>query len=341
MISKRTTSFDVAHLAGVSRTTVSFVLNNISGVSISEATRQRVLDASRELNYHPNAAGRKLASGESRTLGFVMRQNPEQVFSDAFLIQVFLGVEQVASQNGFHVLLKPLEPDAVKGYTRLIYENLVDGIILSGPREDDQEIIALHEQGVPVVLQGQIPGSNIPFVDINTVEGSRTIVNHLISLGHKRIGLITNASLHYTSARQRCDGYLQALQESGLALDQALIKEGNYTPNSGQTAMNELLADAPDITAVFAASDVVALGAMKAIKQAGLNIPNEIAIAGFDDIPLARYYDPPLTTISLPAFGLGWAVGERLIHLIQHDPLDQPDLFLDSNLVIRGSTVTV
>ncbi len=231
MVSKRATSFDVARLAGVSRTTVSFVLNNLSGVSISETTRQKVLDAAKELNYHPDAAGRKLASGLSNTLGFVMRQSAEQVFTDAFLVQVVLGVEQVAAQNGFHVLLKPLEPDARNGYTRLIYENLVDGIILSGPREDDTEIINMYQQGVPVVLQGQLPGTEIPFVDINAIEGAKSIVNHLLSLGHTRIGLITNASLHYTSARQRRDGYCQALAQAGITADPLLIKEGNYTPD--------------------------------------------------------------------------------------------------------------
>lgn len=339
MVSKRATSFDVARLAGVSRTTVSFVLNNIPGVSISESTRQRVMDAAVQLNYHPDAAGRKLARGRSNTLGLVINQSAEQVFTDAFLIQVVLGVEQIAAQNGFHVLLKPIEPGTENAYTRLIYENLVDGIILSGPREDDEEIVKLHQDGVPIILQGQLPNSSIPFVDINAVDGARSVGDHLISLGHKRIGLITNASLNYTSARQRCDGFCLALQNAGITVDPQLIKEGNYTPASGYEAMQNLLSHSPDMTAVFVASDVVAMGAIQAIKQAGLRIPQDIAVAGFDDILLARYFDPPLTTVSLPAFGLGWAAGERLIHLIQGIPLEQEKLFLDSKLIIRNSTV--
>ena len=120
---KRVTSFDVAKLAGVSRTTVSFVLNRVPSVSISESTRARVMEAARQLNYHPNAAGRKLASGRSNTIGLVVRQSPQQVFADAFLIQVVLGVEQAASENGFHVLLKPLDPGSTGSYDRLIREN--------------------------------------------------------------------------------------------------------------------------------------------------------------------------------------------------------------------------
>lgn len=339
MVSKRATSFDVARLAGVSRTTVSFVLNNIPGVSISEATRQRVQDSAQQLNYHPDATARRLARGRSNTIGIVMSQSAEQVYNDAFLIQVVLGVEQIAAQNGFHVLIKPVEPGTENGYTRLIYENLVDGIILSGPREDDEEILKLHREGVPIMLQGQLPNSSLPFVDINAVDGARSVGEHLIELGHRRIAMITNASLHYTSARQRRDGFCQAMQNAGFSVDPRLIKEGNYTPASGYEAMQSLLSYSPEITAVFVASDVVAMGAIQAIKQADLHIPQDIAVAGFDDIPLARYFDPPLTTVSLPAFGLGWAAGERLIHLIQGEGLEQNELFLDSKLIVRNSSV--
>ncbi|MBN2117144.1 MAG: LacI family DNA-binding transcriptional regulator [Anaerolineales bacterium] len=335
---KRTTSRDVAKLAHVSRTTVSFILNNVPGVSISTATRKRVLDAARKLNYSPNIAGKKLVSGKSYTIGLVLCQLPEQIFSDAFLPQVILGVEQAAIQQGFHVLLKPVDPADTGGYARLVAENHVDGILLSGPRQDDAALMHLHRQHVPILLMGQLPETDIPFVDVNATVGAEMAVNHLIERGHQRIGIITNASLNYTSARQRHDGYLQALKKTNLPVDQALIKEGNYTPASGYKAMQTLLQLTPRLTAVFVASDVVAMGAMLAIKEAGLCIPKDIAVVGFDDIPLAEYYDPPLTTIRLPAFGLGWAGGERLIRLIQGDRLDQEDVFLKSELIVRKSS---
>lgn len=338
MPSKRANSFDVARLAGVSRTTVSFVLNQVPGVSISESTRQRVLDAASQLNYHPNAAGRKLVSGKSNTLGLVLRQNPEQVFTDAFLVQVVLGVEQAASDLGFHVLVKPVEPDDHKGYTRLIRENYVDGIILSGPRQDDLEILKLRLEGFPIVMMGQLPGSNIPFVDINAVDGAAAAVRHLTGLDHKRIAMITNAPMEYTSAQQRRAGYEKALQEAGLPLDCELVTEGNFTPASGLTAMKELLSLAQRPTAVFVASDVVAMGAIQAIKRAGLNIPNDMAIVGFDDIPLAEYYNPALTTIRLPAYGLGWAAADRLIHMIQGEKPEPEGIILESKLIIRNSS---
>jgi len=337
---KRATSLDVAKKAGVSRTTVSFVLNKVPGVSISEVTRKRVLKVAHKLNYHPNEAGLRLASGKSRTIGLVLCQSPEQVFADALLPQVILGVEQAAIQQGFHVLLKAVEPKDAVGYTRLIRENHVDGILLSGPRRDDQEIIRLHQEGVPIMLMGQLPDTDIPFADVDATAGAVLAVNHLIEFGHRRIAIITNAPLSYTSARQRRAGYLKALKQANLKAEKTLTKEGAYTPASGFEAMTALLnmSRRQRPTAVFVASDVVAIGAMLAITRAGLRIPRDIALVGFDDIPLAEYFDPPLTTIHLPAYGLGWAAGERLIRLIRGEGLDQPCLLMDSELIIRAST---
>jgi DNA-binding LacI/PurR family transcriptional regulator len=326
-------------MAGVSRTTVSFVLNRLEGVNISETTRERVWEAARKLNYHPDAAGRKLASGKSNTLGLVLCQSPEQVFADAFLPRVIVGIEQAAMQEGFHVLLKPVAPDESAGYSRLIRENHVDGIIISGPRQDDTQILRLHREGVPIMLLGQLPETGIGFVDVNTIEGAEAAVDHLLEGGYEPIGMITNAPLSYTSAQQRREGYLKALRKKNIVPNLSLTKEGNYTPASGYHAMKQLLAETPRPRAVFVASDVVASGAILAVKRAGLRIPEDMAIVGFDDIPMAEYMDPPLTTVRLPAYGLGWAVSDRLIHLMRGEELDQAGLFLDSQLVIRESTV--
>jgi LacI family transcriptional regulator len=335
---KRSTSVDVAKKAQVSRTTVSFVLNNVPGISISEGTRKRVLDAAKALNYYPNAAGRKLVSGKSNTIGLVLCQSPEQVFADAFLPRVIFGVEQAAFQNGFHVLLKQVEPKDTDGYARLISENHVDGIVLSGPRQDDVEILRLNREKVPVLLLGQLPDSRIPFVDVDATIGAEIAVRHLIELGHERIAMITNAPLSYTSAQQRRSGYINALRNAGITVNEAQIKEGNYTPASGFQAMQELLKGSQRPTAVFISSDVVALGAILAIKQSGLRIPEDVAVVGFDDIPLAEYFDPPLTTIRLPAFGLGWAAGERLVRLIRNEDLDQAGVLLETELIVRKSS---
>jgi LacI family transcriptional regulator len=219
-----------------------------------------------------------------------------------------------------------------------VHENHVDGIILSGPRQEESEIVRLHREGLPVVLMGQLPESGLPFVDIDAVHGSTLAVKHLIEQGHRRIGLITNADLEFTSAQQRRQGYMNALKEAGIEPEDALMLVGNYTPASGFKAMQRLLQVSPRPTAVFVASDVVSLGAIRAIKEAGLKIPQDIAMVGFDNIPMADYFDPPLTTVGIPSYGLGWTAGERLVRLVQGETLEQEGVLLESELVVRKSS---
>jgi len=335
---KRATSFDVARLAGVSRTTVSFVLNNVPDVSISEVTRNKVREAAWQLNYHPNASGRKLSSGKSKMIGLVLLQSAEQVFNDAFLLQVLVGIEEIASQHGFHVLLKHIKQSNSDGYSQLITENHVDGIIFSGPLQQDPDLLDLHGRGFPIMLMGQMADSEIPFVDVNAELGSEMAVNHLIMSGHQRIAMITNAKFRYSSAQERRSGYLNALTRANLPVDESIIKEGDFTPSSGMLAMEEILHSPSRPSAVFVASDVVAIGAIQAIKQCGLRIPDDMAIVGFDDIPMAQYIDPPLSTIRLPAYNLGWAASERLIRLILGEGLDLHGILLDTELIIRNSS---
>ena len=329
---------DVARLAGVSRTTVSLVLNNVPGIRISETTRQRVLDTAKELNYHPDITGRKLVSGKSNALGLVLHQTPEQIFADALLPQVLMGIEQAITNLGYQVLVKLLEPDSKKGYMQLINENHVDGIILSGPHQKDTEIIRLHENGFPIILMGQFPGVDIPSVDIDAVAGAASAVQHLIDLGHQHIAIITNASLEFTSAQQRYSGYQKAIREAGLELDDVYLREGSYTPASGYAAMIDLLEETPLPSAVFVASDIVALGAILAIKQKGYRVPEDIAVVGFDDIPFSEYFDPPLTSVRIPAYGLGLVAGDRLVRLVNLENLNETNVLLESELVIRQSS---
>ncbi len=338
-MTKRATAREVAEVAGVSRTTVSFVLNNLPGMRISEETRQRVLDAARQLNYHPDATARRMVSGRTRVIGFVLRQNPEQAFADHFLPQVLSGLGQAAAAQGYHILFQPLPPEnTTNAYMRLLRERHVDGIVLSGPRFDDQALLKMQAEGAPVVLMGQLPNVDIPFVDVDNVGGARLATEHLIRAGHRRIALITNAPLDYTASSDRLIGYRQALEAEGILYDESQVRYGQFTPKSGQSAMDELLDMTPRPTAVFVASDTVALGALQTIRRRGLNVPNDIGLVGFDDIPLAEFVDPPLTTIRLPAHGLGWGAAELLIRLIAADePIRNPNVILDTALVIRES----
>ncbi|MCC7450923.1 MAG: LacI family DNA-binding transcriptional regulator [Anaerolineae bacterium] len=336
-MAKRVTSKDIAELAGVSRTTVSFVLNNVSGMRIPEETRQRVLDAARRLNYHPDAAARSMASGRTSVIGFVVRQNPEQAFADLFLPQVLHGLTASASALGYRTLFEPIPPGTQgEAYTSLIRQRHVDGLVLSGPRLDDEDLLRIYAEGAPVVLMGQLPHTNIPYVDVDNVGGAARATQHLIDLGHRRIGLITNAPLVYTASADRRAGYRQALESAGLAYDESLVRYGDFSPQGGAIAMRDLLEVQPRPTAMFVASDTVALGALQAIRQYNISVPNDLALVGFDDIPLVGFIDPPLTTIRLPAYGLGWSAAELLIRKIGGDD-ENLSVLLDTELVIRES----
>ncbi|MFZ8843515.1 LacI family DNA-binding transcriptional regulator [Thermoflexus sp.] len=332
------TAEDVARLAGVSRTTVSLVLNGVVGVRIPEETRRRVREAAARLGYRPHAAARHLVRGRAEVIALVLRQTPDQVFADAFLPEVLRGLSRVLRKAGFHLLIFPLSPDHPPEETvALLQERRVDGLILSGPRFEDREWLARWSQETPVVLLGRLSDTPIPSVDVDNVQAAAEAVRHLIRLGHRRIGLITNAPLSYTASYERWLGYRQALEEAGLPYEETWVAFGAFTPASGVAAMEQLLRLPHPPTAVFVASDVVAFGALQAIRRRGLRIPQDIAIVGFDDVPLSAYVDPPLTTVHLPAEELGLHAGHLLLRWIEEGRPPTQEIRLATGLIIRQS----
>jgi LacI family transcriptional regulator len=336
---KRATALEVAKRAGVSRTTVSFVLNDVPGMRISPETRQRVVEAARELDYHPNAAARHMVTGRASAIGFIMRQRSDQVFADHFLPQVLLGLNQAALRKNYHTLIDLIPPgDHSTSYTSILSEHHVDGIVVSGPLSQDEELIRIHAQGAPVVLLGQFPNSDIPSIDVDNMRGASLATRHLLDLGHRRIALITNSSLDYTAASDRLDGYRQTLASAGISYDPDIVRYGNFTPASGFETMESLLASPRRPTAVFIASDTVALGALQAAHLYGLRVPEDLAVVGFDDIPLAEFIEPALTTVRLPAQALGYGAAEQLIQLIEgRQTRGNRKVLLNTELIVRQS----
>ena len=335
---KRATAKEVAERAGVSRTTVSFVLNNVAGMRISDETRQAVLQAALDLDYHPDATARRMVSGRTKMLGFVLNQDEDQALADHFLPRVLTGFSQAASAQGYKVLFEPIPPEAASSaYSQLVRERHVDGFVLSGPRLNDEEVLRRQAQSAPILLLGQLPNSNLPFVDVDNEGAAALATRHLIGLGHQRIALITHAQLVYTASLDRLAGYRQALLAAGLPFRPELVRHGNFTPQSGFQAMQELLALKPVPTAVFVTSDTVALGALQCLRRHRLRVPDDMALVGFDDIPLVEFIDPPLTTVRLPAFGLGWGAGELLARMIAGDEIQNPQVILETELIVRES----
>lgn len=337
---KRLTSADVAIEAGVSRTTVSFVMNDRTDVQIPDETRRRVLSAAERLGYHPNAPARQLAGGLSHIIALVKRQTAEQVAGDAVLPETLRGLAAAARSGGSRVMVELLAPDESDStYASLLRAQHADGLIISGPRTDDPSLIDLLRDDFPIVLQGHLPGLPVCSVDVDNIAGARGAVEHLLSLGHRRIACITNASLVHTAAQERLQGYREALEAADVPFRAELVAEAAFDAPSGHAAMAELLGRGVEFDAAFVASDVVALGAIGALREIGRRVPNEVSVVGFDDIPLSAYFDPPLTTVRLPAYELGRAAGRALLDLIAGQAIPGRTL-LPTELIVRASTAS-
>ena len=333
------TSKDVAKKAGVSRTTVSFVLNKVEGVKISKKTRMRVLQAAYKLGYVPDAAAQSLASGRSKTIGLILTRSPRQIASDTFLTQVLYGLINEVRLHDMRLLLEFVEDSHPREtYLDLVGSKRIDGIIFSGPRFDDKALQALLEYGFPTVLMGKLPDSAFHFVDIDNRAAARKAVTHLFNLGRTSIACITNANQSYTAAVERLQGYQEALEQFGLPYNADLVRYGDFDPESGYAQMSSLLKNGHHPEAVFVASDVVAIGAMAAIRERNIRIPEDIALVGFDDVPLARFLDPPLTTIRLPAAEMARLASKLVIQLIQGKQPENSQILLETELIVRESS---
>jgi len=335
---KPTTSQDVAKLAGVSRTTVSFVLNDVKGIQIRGDTRQKVLKAAEELKYVPNAAAQALARQRAKIIGLILTRSPHHIANDGFITQIVNGLLEVIHQHDMRLLFDIIEPEHQrKAYLEMARAKRIDGILLSGPRSDDDALKILGEEGFPTVLIGQLPGTGFCSVDVDNRAAAKNAVAHLVNLGHDRIACITNAQPSYTAAADRLAGYKDALDEAGLQFDESLVRYGDFDVDSGYVQMFSLLEAGISFTSAFVASDTVALGAKAAIRDHGLNIPQDIALVGFDDLPFSQYTDPPLTTVHLPVVELAQQGCNMLIQILQNEHHPSQQTILRTKLVIRKS----
>jgi len=319
----------------VSRSTVSFILNNVPGMKFSAETRARVQQAALELGYVPDAAARTLANGKSGTIGLIVN-HAEHLIVDAFIPQVLYSLIKVSRERGFRTLVEAPEdvsnPDA---YIRLVRAKRIDGLVVINPRLNDEGLRQLTQEGFPLVTLGKPRGSG--GYSVSHRAGVREAVRHLIDLGHQRIAHITFAPEGHGSSDRRLTSYRRSLEDAGLLADPALVRHGNYSAASGFMAMRSLLTKRPYPTALFAGNDTLALGALAAVHQHGLRVPEDLAVVGYDDIPIAAYAVPPLTTVRTPATEQGRLAGEMVLDLIEGQPVPNPRLLLDTELIVRDS----
>ena len=338
MKNKRVTSQDVADSAGVSRTTVSLVLNDVEGIHISPETRQKVRDAAEKLGYVPNATAQALATQRARAIGLVMTRSPHHIASDTFLPQILVGLLDVAKQHKLRLLIEAVDAEHQdRVYLELARAKHIDGMILLTPRIDDLGLKKLENVDTPVVLMGNLADSDLCSVEVNNYFSGKKAVQYLLDLGHTNIACISNAPPSYKAATDRVQGYKDALIAAGINPDEDLIQHADFDPQSGFACMQALLNSGKEFTAVFVASDNVSMGAKSAVREAGLRIPDDISMIGFDDIPWAQYSDPPLTTIRLPAQKMASEACMLLLDLMKGLETDVQHLVLDTELVVRKS----
>jgi LacI family transcriptional regulator len=326
----------IAALAKVSRSTVSRVLNNHP--SVRPEVRRRIYAVINEQGYTPRAAARNLARRQTKLIGILIRENASFVFSTPFFSSQIDGITNVCVERGYFPLLSMLtvgmNPGVIEDVMRSRH---FDGIILHGDDANNELLELLFKMRIPVVQFGHLPYfPGLSWVGVADKEGAYLATRHLISLGHSRIGMIVGPA-HLAVSRDRQAGYEQALREAGLAVLPELIGQGDHMQEGGYTGMTRLLSLSVRPTAVFASNDPTAFGAMQAIDNAGLTVPGDVAVVGFDDLPASATTRPPLTTVHQPIAELGAAAAKIVIDLVERKYTEPVQLCLPTHLVVRRS----
>lgn len=331
----RLTLETIAELAGVSRSTVSRVVNN--HVSVRPEVRERVLSVIEETGYQPDPAARRLAGQRANIIGLVIAEPAQALFADPYFPRLIQGITQACNplELTLSLFLFHTKEEEASLYPKIIRNNLFDGLITAGNHVDDPLVPQLIENDVPFVAIGRHEHPDVNFLDTDNVAGAHAAVTHLIRLGRQRIAHITG-HLNNRSAQDRQQGYLNALRDRGRTVDPALIEIGDYTEASAYEAMHRLLTRGID--AVFVASDSMALGAMRALREANVSVPDEVAVVGFDDLPPALLAIPPLTTIRQPIRRIGALAVETLLDIIDNGSKPARRVILPTELVVRETS---
>jgi LacI family transcriptional regulator len=339
---KTSTIREVAKLSGVSVSTVSRVFNGYGDVSA--ATKERVLETARSLDYAPSAAARTLVRQRSQLIGVVLftgREHPD--IGHPFFQDVLVGLKRGIGSRGYDVLLFATEQpgssgDGAHSYLRRARHHRVDGIVLMGVDRDDPEVTKLLEAQIPLVgVDLDVAGPSATNVASDSVGGARLAVRHLHGLGHRRRIATIAGPQDSKPGADRLVGFRAELQALGLESRPEYEQIGDWYTESGEQAMRKLLALPEPPTAVFAAADLMAVGAIKAARAAGLRVPGDLAVVGFDDIQLASLLDPALTTIRQDKVGVGRAAARALLEQIENPETTPAALTLPVELVVRTS----
>ena len=328
---------DIANRVGKSVPTVSRALAGFE--DISPKTREQVQRVAREMGYEPNISARNLQRQRTDTIALILPRTNNLRFSDPFFNEFLAGILEQATEHGFTLnVSNNMSDDPQEDYLKQIRSRRVDGFIIVRTKRQDARIALLQQHKVPFVAFGRVEGKNdFHFVDDDDTDGIRQIVTHLVELGHTRLGYISEPML-FTKAYNRFLGFQAGLQLHHLPYDPELIIESNFRQRSGQLATRQLLKKPNPPTALVASNDLLALGAMNEVQERGLTVGRDISITGFDDIMLAEYATPPLTTVHQPAQQLGVMVADMLLKVINGKPITKKQIVIKPSLIVRQST---
>ena len=329
-----TTLQDVADRAGVAPITVSRVINN-SGY-VSDTTRRRVEHAIVELEYVPNVLARSLRSRQTNTLALVLTD-----IANPFWTTVARGVEDAASAAGFNVIFCNTDEseDAQDQYLRMLLQKQVDGVLLVPARSKPDSVLFIQKQDTPVVvLDRRVPGAQVDGVRCDSEEGAYRLVYLLLSLGHRRIAMLSGPK-DVSTAVDRVAGYRRGLTEAGVAIDDLLILYGEFTQASGFEMARRAMALLPRPTALFAANNFIATGAIRALRKMNLYVPDDVALVSFDDFPPTLLIDPFMTVANQPAYEMGRRATELLLARLEGEEMEaSQEIILPTEIIVRRSS---
>jgi DNA-binding LacI/PurR family transcriptional regulator len=330
----------IEHIAkelNVSNASVSRALNDRPGVS--DDLRQKILQRARELKYTPSITARGLVKQQTFGIGFFVREKPGiSMHTDPFYGEILHGVEQSLSNTDYHVTIATLTRDVILAPSefRFVRERRIDGMILAGPDIPAETIMTLLQSEIPLALvDNQLSHSRVNCVNSDDEGGAYLAAKHLLDLKHRKIGALSGPE-HWASSARRVDGYRRALSERNLSLP--IVHAERTTIESGEEAYRKLVAKHPDLTAICAVNDAMALGAMRAAQEMGKSVPGDLSVVGFDDIPLASLNEPQLTTIRVPKRQMGAEAAARMLALLGNPELAPVEVLVSVELVKRAST---
>ncbi len=326
----------IAEALNVSSASVSRALNDKPGVGAE--LRQRILEKARELNYTPSVTARGLATAQTFALGFFVREKPGLAAqTDPFYGEILHGVEQVCARSAYHVAIATLTADILSkpSQFRFVREGRVDGMILAGPDIPGEFIMAMLHTGLPVVLvDNRLDYQPVNCVNCDDSGGAALAAEYLLNLGHRRIGILAGPQ-NWPSNTRRVRGYQQVIEQAGLSAH--VVHMDRTTIDSGAEAYSRLMERHPEVTALCAVNDSMAIGAIQAAQAAGRRVPDDLSVIGFDNIEWARLNRPPLTTIDVPKHQIGKEAASRLLTLLNNDDLMPAEISVAVRLVERST----